>query len=81
MRPASFEAGGRFVPAAQKVRLLHASIRHHLEREDRWDTAVLGTPICQEDMIGGQMFFSLLVLDSLDRLGVHMSVEGAEVYF
>ncbi|MFF9607026.1 oxygenase MpaB family protein [Streptomyces sp. NPDC014684] len=81
MRPDAFEAGGRFVPAAQKVRLLHASIRHHLEREDRWDTAVLGTPICQEDMIGGQMFFSLLVLDSLDRLGVHMSVEGAEAYF
>ncbi|MEV5737314.1 oxygenase MpaB family protein [Streptomyces sp. NPDC052292] len=81
MRPDAFEAGGRFVPAAQKVRLLHASIRHHLEREDRWDTAVLGTPICQEDMIGGQMIFSLLVLDSLDRLGVHMSVEGAEAYF
>ncbi|MEU2555800.1 oxygenase MpaB family protein [Streptomyces sp. NPDC013313] len=81
MRPDAFEAGGRFVPAAQKVRLLHASIRHHLEREDRWDTTVLGTPICQEDMIGGQMFFSLLVLDSLDRLGVHLSVEGAEAYF
>ncbi|MGV9273292.1 oxygenase MpaB family protein [Streptomyces griseosporeus] len=81
MRPDAFEAGGRFLPAAQKVRLLHASIRHHLQREDRWDTAALGTPICQEDMIGGQMFFSLLVLDSLHRLGIHMSVEGAEAYF
>ncbi|MFH8933892.1 oxygenase MpaB family protein [Streptomyces griseosporeus] len=81
MRPDAFEAGGRFLPAAQKVRLLHASIRHHLQREDRWDTAALGTPICQEDMIGGQMFFSLLVLDSLHRLGIHMSVLGAEAYF
>ncbi|MFF9279126.1 oxygenase MpaB family protein [Streptomyces griseosporeus] len=81
MRPDAFEAGGRFLPAAQKVRLLHASIRHHLRREDRWDTGTLGTPICQEDMIGGQMFFSLLVLDSLHRLGIHMSVEGAEAYF
>jgi hypothetical protein len=81
MRPDAFEAGGRFLPAAQKVRLLHASIRHHLLREDRWDTGTLGTPICQEDMIGGQMFFSLLVLDSLHRLGIHMSVEGAEAYF
>ncbi|MVO89273.1 DUF2236 domain-containing protein [Streptomyces sp. p1417] len=81
MQPDAFEAGSRFIPAAQKVRLLHASIRHHLKREDRWDTAALGTPICQEDMIGGQMFFSLLVLDSLHRLGVHMSTEGAEAYY
>ncbi|MFD5301639.1 MULTISPECIES: oxygenase MpaB family protein [Streptomyces] len=81
MQPDAFEAGGRFIPAAQKVRLLHAAIRHHLKREDRWDTEALGTPICQEDMIGGQMFFSLLVLDSLHRLGIHMSQEGAEAYY
>jgi ER-bound oxygenase mpaB/B'/Rubber oxygenase, catalytic domain len=81
MRPDAFEAGGRFVPAAQKVRLLHAAIRHHLRREERWDVAELGTPICQEDMIGGQMMFSLQVLDALHRLGIHMSVDGAEAYF
>jgi hypothetical protein len=81
MQPDAFESGGRFVPAAQKVRLLHASIRHHLRREDRWDTARLGTPICQEDMIGGQLLFSLLVLDSLHRLNVHMTAEGADAYF
>ncbi|MER7789880.1 oxygenase MpaB family protein [Streptomyces sp. NPDC097640] len=81
MQPDAFEAGSRFIPAAQKVRLLHASIRHHLKRENRWDTPALGTPICQEDMIGGQMFFSLLVLDSLHRLGIHMSQEGAEAYY
>ncbi|MEV5427922.1 oxygenase MpaB family protein [Streptomyces sp. NPDC052701] len=81
MRPDAFEAGSRFIPAAQKVRLLHASIRHHLRRENLWDTGALGVPICQEDMIGGQMFFSLLVLDSLHRLGVHMSAEGARAYF
>ncbi|MFE2103345.1 oxygenase MpaB family protein [Streptomyces sp. NPDC059468] len=81
MQPDAFEAGSRFIPAAQKVRLLHASIRHHLRREDRWDTDALGTPINQEDMIGGQMFFSMLVLDSLHRLGIHMSQEGAEAYY
>ncbi|MFB8119833.1 oxygenase MpaB family protein [Streptomyces sp. NPDC055962] len=81
MQPGAFEAGSPFVPAAQKVRLLHASIRHHLRREDRWDTEALGTPICQEDMIAGQMFFSLLVLDSLHRLGIHMSTDGAESYY
>ncbi|MFJ8864300.1 oxygenase MpaB family protein [Streptomyces sp. NPDC102473] len=81
MQPGAFEAGSPFIPAAQKVRLLHASIRNHLTRENRWDTGALGTPICQEDMIGGQMFFSLLVLDSLHRLGIHMSTDGAESYY
>ncbi|WP_405019895.1 DUF2236 domain-containing protein [Kitasatospora sp. NBC_00070] len=81
MRPDAFEAGGRFIPAAQKVRLLHASIRHHLRRENRWDEAALGVPICQEDMIGGQMMFSIQVLDALHRMGIHLSNEGAESYF
>ncbi|MEV0173914.1 oxygenase MpaB family protein [Streptomyces sp. NPDC050803] len=81
MQPDAFEAGSRFIPAAQKVRLLHASIRHHLKRENRWNTDELGLPICQEDMIGGQMFFSMLVLDSLHRLNIHMSTEGAEAYY
>ncbi|MFI6042836.1 oxygenase MpaB family protein [Nocardia sp. NPDC051321] len=81
MQPDAFEAGSRFVPAVQKVRLLHASIRHHLSRENLWDTATFGTPICQEDMIGGQLLFSILVLDSLHRLNIHMSVDGAEAYY
>ncbi|GAA1987520.1 oxygenase MpaB family protein [Kitasatospora viridis] len=81
MRPDAFEAGSRFIPAAQKVRLLHASIRHHLAREDRWDTARLGVPICQEDMIGGQMMFSIQVLDALHRLGIPMTVDGAQSYY
>ncbi|MFE7130729.1 oxygenase MpaB family protein [Streptomyces sp. NPDC057638] len=81
MQPNAFEAGSRFIPAAQKVRLLHASIRHHLRREGRWDTERLGTPICQEDMIGGQLAFSIMVLDALHRLGIHISNEGADAYY
>ncbi|MFC3454073.1 oxygenase MpaB family protein [Amycolatopsis speibonae] len=81
MQPDAFEAGSRFIPAAQKVRLLHASIRHHLRQEDRWNMAELGVPICQEDMIGGQMMFSIQVLDALHRLGIHMSTDGAEAYY
>ncbi|MEU3183646.1 oxygenase MpaB family protein [Streptomyces sp. NPDC006923] len=81
MRPDAFEDGSRFIPAAQKVRLLHASIRHHLRREGRWDVAELGVPICQEDMIGAQMNFSIQVLDALHRLGIHMSEDGARSYY
>ncbi|WP_254879133.1 oxygenase MpaB family protein [Streptomyces sp. NA04227] len=81
MRPDAFESGSRFVPAAQKVRLLHASIRHHLREKGLWDEAALGVPICQEDMIGGQMMFSIQVLDALHRLGIHMTQEGADAYY
>ncbi|WP_327049197.1 DUF2236 domain-containing protein [Microbispora sp. NBC_01189] len=78
MRPDAFEAGGRFLPAAQKVRLLHASIRRHLKQDDRWPEPV---PICQEDMLGGLMMFSLQVLDALHRMGVHITPDGAEAYY
>jgi ER-bound oxygenase mpaB/B'/Rubber oxygenase, catalytic domain len=78
MQPGAFEAGGRFLPAAQKVRLLHASIRRHLRQEDRWPEPV---PICQEDMLGGLMMFSLQVLDALHRMGVHITAEGADAYY
>jgi hypothetical protein len=81
MQPDAFEAGGRFVPAVQKVRLLHASIRHHLRQEPTWNETIPGVPICQEDMIGGQMVFSIQVLDALHRLGIRMTEEGAEAYY
>jgi len=38
-------------------------------------------PICQEDMIGGQMMFSIQVLDALYRMGIHVTNEGAEAYY
>lgn len=81
MRTDAFAEGSKFLPAAQKVRLLHAAVRHHLRHGRHWDTAKDGLPICQEDMIGGLMLFSLLVLDAMHRLGIHMSGEGAEAYF
>jgi ER-bound oxygenase mpaB/B'/Rubber oxygenase, catalytic domain len=79
MRPDAFETGGQFIPAAQKVRLLHAAIRRDLKREGLWDSP--GVPICQEDMIGAQMVFSIQVLDALDRLGIRVDEEGAAAYY
>ncbi|MFI7616109.1 oxygenase MpaB family protein [Nonomuraea terrae] len=78
MRPDAFEAGGRFLPAAQKVRLLHASIRRHLRETGGWPEPVA---ICQEDMLGGLMMFSIQVLDALHRLRVRMTPQGAEAYY
>lgn len=81
MQTNAFEEGSKFIPTAQKVRLLHAAVRYHLSRSGRWDMEKDGLPLCQEDMIGGQMCFSILVLDAMHRLGIHMSEEGAEAYF
>ncbi|MFF5447839.1 oxygenase MpaB family protein [Streptomyces sp. NPDC012888] len=81
MQTNAFEEGSKFIPAVQKVRLLHAAVRHHLREGGHWDVAADGMPLSQEDMIGGQICFSLLVLDAMHRLGVHMSEEGAEAYF
>ncbi|MEV5595285.1 oxygenase MpaB family protein [Streptomyces sp. NPDC052496] len=81
MQTNAFEEGSKFIPAAQKVRLLHAAVRRHLTKSGRWDTERDGVPLCQEDMIGGQICFSILVLDAMHRLGIHMSEEGAEAYY
>lgn len=81
MQSDSFAQGSKFIPAAQKVRLLHAAVRRHLREGGHWDVERDGLPICQEDMIAGFGFFSLLVLDAMHRLGVHMSEQGAEAYF
>lgn len=64
MRGDAFAQGSRFIPAAQKVRLLHAAVRHHLSEGGHWDVERHGLPICQEDMIAGFGMFSLLVLDA-----------------
>lgn len=81
MQTNAFEEGSKFIPAAQKVRLLHAAVRHHLTESGRWDVERDGVPLCQEDLIGGQICFSILVLDAMHRLGIHMSQEGAEAYY
>ena len=52
-------AEARGLRSAQKVRLLHASIRHLLLQEG-WDTATCGKPINQEDLTGTLLSFSLL---------------------
>ncbi len=68
-----FQHGGRAVITAQKLRLLHAGIRH-LTRKYRPDYEPLyGVPVNQEDMLGTIMGFSLLVLRGLRTLGAGLS--------
>lgn len=74
--------GGRGVRSAQKVRLMHAAVRHLLTHDPAapWDEA-LGVPINQEDLAGTLMTFGYVVLDGLDRLSIHVSDEDKDAYF
>lgn len=64
---------------AQKIRLIHASIRHYLRRLD-WDEKKYGAPINQEDMAGTLMAFSALPLDGLEQLNIKLSDESKDAY-
>lgn len=72
----AFKPGGRGVRTVQKVRLMHATVRHYLRTRatPAWDTPFLGEPINQEDMAGTLMTFSVVVLDGLEKLGVQVSL-------
>lgn len=61
-----------------KIRLLHAAIRYFTLQSNRWDMA-WGYPINQEDMLGTNMAFSLIVLRGMEKLGytVDESYENA----
>jgi hypothetical protein len=74
-------ADGKGVRTAQKVRLMHASIRHLMQAPPRtWDTADLGVPINQEDLAGTLMTFSVVVLRGLARLGIQVTDDEKAAY-
>jgi len=82
MSPGGLAPDGRGLRTAQKVRLMHAAVRHLLTHDpnNRWDPA-FGMPVNQEDMLGTLMSFSFLVLDGLERLGVTLRATDAQAYF
>jgi len=81
MTPGGLEPGGRGVRTAQKVRLMHAMVRHMIEndREQPWP-AELGVPINQEDLAGTLMTFVWGTMDGLSKLGVHPPAQAKEQY-
>jgi len=79
MAPDGFDPEGRGVKTTQKVRLIHATIRHYLTTSD-WNAEKYGLPINQEDISGTLMSFSYSVLEGLDQLGIEVSDEEREAY-
>ncbi|MEM9292179.1 MAG: oxygenase MpaB family protein [Acidobacteriota bacterium] len=71
------DSGGRGIVTIQKLRLIHASIRHYLLAKG-WDRETFGVPINWEDEVGTLMAFSLTVLEGLEMLEVELSPEEKE---
>ena len=73
-----FQDGGRAVITAQKLRLLHAGIRHITRRYRPGFEPQYGVPANQEDMLGTIMGFSYLVIEGMRTLQVGLTESEEE---
>ncbi len=83
MQEGGLTTRGRGVRAAQKVRLIHASIRHYIHHNPKWNSEwdpEWGLPINQEDMAGTLMDFSAGVMRGLQRACIPLDAEEADAY-
>jgi uncharacterized protein (DUF2236 family) len=80
MSPGGLGPEGAGIRSAQKVRLMHAAVRHMCNTQPHWDPT-WGKPINQEDLAGTLMTFSTVVLDALHRLGLDVEPAQQEAYF
>lgn len=74
------EPKGKGVITAQKVRLIHAAIRHYLNQYN-WPDQFYGMPINQQDMAGTLQSFSTLTLEGLDILNLDLTEEEKQGYY
>lgn len=81
MEPRPFTSGGSFVPVIQKTRLIHAAVRHFVGKSPEWDHEREGVPICQQDLLGALLIFSVQVIIGMRRIGISVTQEEAEDYY
>lgn len=77
MRPGGLARGGKGIRSVQKVRLMHAAVRHLVGKHAGWNPE-WGTPVNQEDLAGTLLAFSWIVVDGLRKLGYSLSDQDAE---
>jgi hypothetical protein len=81
--PEAWEPDGRGLLTSQKVRLMHAAIRHYLAKDERWREhwqAEWGTPICQEDLVGTMLTFSVTIIQKLEQSQITLNQSEKESY-
>jgi hypothetical protein len=76
-----FGTAGSFVPTIQKTRLIHAAVRYFITRSGRWDIEADGVPLCQQDMLGALLIFSVQVIDGMRRIGISVTEQEASSYY
>lgn len=76
----AFEPAGFGIRSIQKVRLVHAAIRYHIRKSNKWNNELWGVPVNQEDMAGTNMAFSVIILRGLRKMGKGIVHEDAEAY-
>lgn len=76
-----FGSGGSFVPTVQKTRLIHAAVRHFITRSGEWNIEADGVPLCQQDMLGALLIFSVQVIDGMRRIGISVTDREAQDYY
>lgn len=76
-----FGAGGAFVPTLQKTRLIHAAVRYFITRSGTWDVEADGVPVCQQDLLGALLIFSVQVIDGMRRIGISVTEDEAAAYY
>jgi hypothetical protein len=82
MTEGGLEPGGRGVRTLQKVRLMHAAVRHMIRHDAKqpWDARELGEPLNQEDLAGTLMTFSYVVLEGMKALHIQLTPEQQEAW-
>jgi|SRR5579859_3654214 len=79
----AFGPNGMGIRTTQKVRLMHATIRHLIQYEPRWAkdwNTEWGLPINQTDLTGTMMSFSTTVIAGLKNSSINLSQEHQEAY-
>lgn len=79
LAPGGLAPTGAGVRSAQKVRLMHAAVRNLLLNRG-WDSAELGIPINQEDLVGTLGAFGFYFMDGLQKLNVRFTTQEADDY-
>ncbi len=75
----NFEHDGTAIVATQKVRLMHATIRHFAQQRN-WDKDTYGIPINQQDLVGTLLSFGVVIIDGLEKLGITLTPEERQAY-
>lgn len=79
-KPNGLARDGEAFAITVRVRMMHAHIRRMILRSGRWSTEDWAIPANQHDMGGTGLLFSVVVIDTLSRMGFHPEPDEIHLY-